>query len=66
MADIRYNVAAVDKTGATFSYLLMYLDPGTEYNVLIRAVTIAGEGPAARISQQTLSTGEGTFDSLLI
>ena len=36
----------------------MYLDPGTEYNVLIRAVTVAGEGPAARVGQQTLSTGE--------
>lgn len=58
MADIRYNVAGADKTAATFSYLLMYLDPGTEYNFLIRAVTIAGEGPAARISQHTLSTGE--------
>ena len=56
--DITYNVAEVDRSSVVFSYLLMFLNPGTEYNVLIRAVTAAGEGPPARISQQTASTGE--------
>lgn len=64
--NILYNIAGADKTAVVFSYLLMYLDPGTEYNLLIRAVTIAGEGPAARISQQTLSTGESTKHTALI
>ena len=55
---ILYNIAETDKKSVTFSYLLTYLDPGTTYNLLIRAVTVTGEGPAARIGQQTLSTGE--------
>ena len=56
--DVFYNLVGSERSKVTFSYRLMYLDPGTEYNVLISALTSAGEGPAARINQKTISTGE--------
>ena len=56
--DTFYNLAESERSKVTFSYLLIYLEPGTEYNVLIRAVTSAGVGPAARVWQKTVSTGK--------
>lgn len=40
-----------------FSYLLMYLSPGVEYNVLVSALTNAGEGPQGRVSFTTARLG---------
>ena len=51
-------LAPSQQSSVVFSYRMMYLDPGTEYNFLISAVTDAGEGPPARIGQKTASTGK--------
>ena len=58
--DMTFALSEIDRWSFTFSYLVMYLDPGMEYNVLISAMTSAGEGPPARIGQKTMNTGKDT------
>ena len=43
--------------GTEYTYHLMFLSPGTQYNVLVSAATVAGEGPQARIAVSMLRTG---------
>lgn len=48
----------VNQDEINFSYRLMYLSPGVRYNILISALTNAGEGPMGRVSFTTTRTGE--------
>ena len=59
-----FALSETDRSSLTFLYLVMYLDPGMEYNVLVSAMTSAGEGPPARIGQKTMNTGKVIFGTL--
>ena len=49
----------ISASGHSFSYTLMYLSAGVDYNMFISAVTHAGEGPGARVSMSTPQTRTG-------
>ena len=48
----------VNQDEINFVYHLMYLSPGVEYNILVSALTNAGEGPQGRVSFTTLRLGK--------